>query len=856
MDPAHWQRVDWSELVHVDDRDRVAAGWKRFVDSGRTGYSARYRVLLPGSSSERVIEERGVRLPHEGPTRFVGTAHDVTDRASEDGSRQLAAEQDALHRLAACVASRPEAADVAELASREVARLFEVEAAGVVRFEARGPAVLMAGWSASPSQVAAGELIDVTVPHAVGAVHRTGRSSRVGWAPHTLDPGFEVAERVAVPVTVSGRLWGALAIASAVGITSDAEVRLRRFAELVALAISEAEARDALHVRVLQQTAVNRLGEIALRRGALDDLFADVVGAISETLSVDAAYVVQGLADGRAVARAATATGVAHIGVDFAATPDTLTGIALAGGISLVVEDFATDARFGSASATVKATGMSGGAYFVIRLPDRVWGLVCMLTAAPRTFTADEVAFLESVTNVVGSAIELAEAEQTIEHQAMHDALTGLPNRTLLTDRVTQALERAARSGSFIGVLYIDLDRFKDLNDSRGHAAGDQLLVAVARQLGAMVRPGDTAARVGGDAFAIVAEGLAGPEEALSLATRFVRDLRDEARAGVSVSIGVAVRRAGDAADEAMRDADTALYRAKAAGRGRVELFDNEMRARMLDRLQTEADLQVGLERDEFELHYQPIVELASGAVVGLEGLVRWQHPTRGLLAPGAFIAIAEESDVIFALGRRVIGRACADAARWNARHPDSGPIAVSVNLSPHQLGDEGLVEFLASSLAASGVRPGQLGLEITETVVLSHDDEHLLRLLEIKAMGVRLLLDDFGTGFSSLSHLQTVPLDTLKLDRSFVAGIDHNDRDSAIVVATRELARALDLDVVAEGVETAEQAVRLQRIGCEYVQGYFFARPMPRHEIDHLLAADPPWQLDERRALLGFGRV
>ncbi len=250
-------------------------------------------------------------------------------------------------------------------------------------------------------------------------------------------------------------------------------------------------------------------------------------------------------------------------------------------------------------------------------------------------------------------------------------------------------LDRAARTDSLVAVLYIDLDRFKDVNDSYGHSTGDALLVAVAEQLVTAVRPGDTVARVGGDAFAVVAEALGGPEEALALAERFLRDLRDENGAGVSASIGVAVRRSGDAADEAMRDADTALYRAKAAGRARVELFD-KMRVRMLDRLQTESDLRLALQRDEFDLYYQPIIVLADGSISALEALVRWRHPTRGLLAPGAFIAIAEETHVIMELGRLVIARACADAARWNAMLPDAPPIAVSVNLSPHQLADEG----------------------------------------------------------------------------------------------------------------------------------------------------------------------
>jgi diguanylate cyclase (GGDEF)-like protein len=847
-----WQPVDWNDVVHAADRDRVSAAWRRFVESERRSWTARYRVLGSGSGEERIVEDRGVRLEQGADIEFVGMSEDITDRsATASAVRHLASQQAAFQRVSAFVAAGPGAADVAALVAREAAELCETEAGGVVRFGEADSAVLTGWWSRSPSPMAIGDAIDISVPNAVGGVHRTGRSARVGWAPQAVDAGFDIAERVAVPINVAGRVWGAVAIASAARITSDAEAHLQRFAELVALAISEVEAREALQARIRQQAAVNELSVLALGRGDIDDLLAGAVGHVSTILGVDAAYVVEGLGDGRAVARAATSAARAHVGIDFDATPDTMTGIALAGGVSLVVEDFAADRRFGPVSATVTATGMVGGAYFVIRLPDRVWGLICVLTAARREFAADDLVFLESVSNVIGSAIEMSESEQTIRHQALHDALTGLPNSTLLADRLAQALDRAARTSSLVAVFYIDLDRFKDVNDSYGHSAGDALLVAVARQLETAVRPGDTAARVGGDAFAVVAEGLDGPEEALALGERFLREVRDENGAPIGASIGVAVRSSGDAAAEAMRDADTALHRAKAAGRGRVELFDNEMRVRMLDRLQTEADLRLALQRDELDLHYQPIILLADGSIAALEGLVRWQHPSRGLLVPGAFIAIAEESGLIMELGRFVIARACADAARWNALRPTAPPIAVSVNLSPHQLGDEGLAEFIATSIRASGIRPQQLGLEITETVVLGEDPTHLARLLAIKAIGLRLLLDDFGTGYSSLSHLRTVPLDTLKLDRSFVAGIDQNDRDSAIVVATRELARALSLEVVAEGVETAEQAIRLQAIGCEYVQGYFFSRPKRRPEIDVLLATEEPWRLDARREVL-----
>ncbi len=407
--------------------------------------------------------------------------------------------------------------------------------------------------------------------------------------------------------------------------------------------------------------------------------------------------------------------------------------------------------------------------------------MVCVLNARRRVFTSDDLLFLESVANVIGSGIERSESEQTIRHQAMHDALTGIPNRVLLHDRLQLALDRAGRDGTLVGVLYIDLDRFKDVNDSYGHSTGDALLVAAAERLTATLRPGDTVARVGGDEFAVIAEALAGPEEALALAERLLRALADPERSLPGASIGIAVRQGGDSVEEAMRDADTALYRAKAAGRGRAELFDNEMRARMLDRLQTEADLRGALERREFDLYYQPIVALADGTVAAVEGLIRWQHPTRGLVPPVAFIGIAEETGAIVEMGRFVIARACADAARWNAMCPGS-PIAVNVNLSALQLADAGLADFVETSLAASGIPASQLGLEITETVVFDDNPEHVARLLQIKRLGVRLLLDDFGTGYSSLGHLRRFPLDVLKLDRTFVAGVGsrrdgHGDR-------------------------------------------------------------------------------
>ncbi len=656
-----------------------------------------------------------------------------------------------------------------------------------------------------------------------------------------------------MPIRVGHRVWGALLIASekAGGIPANAGAGLARFAELVALAISEREARDELQWRVAQQAAVNELSALALGGGGFEDLLRAAIDRVALVLDVPMSSIIEVLDHDDALVRAVGGDQAAtHVGLRFKASPDTLTGVVLADGRSIVIEEFATDNRFTPTSEA--GDGMYGAAGFVIRLADRAWGTLAVLSSGKRVFTADELSFLESVAKVIGRAIERSESEQTIRHQALHDALTGIPNRTLLLDRLTLALERAIRTGTLVGVLYIDLDRFKDVNDTYGHPTGDALLMAVAEQLAAAIRPGDTVARVGGDEFAVVAESLTGPEEALALAERLLRELAAPMGALSGASIGVAVRKGGASAEDAMRDADTALYRAKASGRGRVELFDAEMRARLLDRLQTEADLRGALGRDEFDLHYQPIVRLPDGSIAALEGLVRWRHPTRGLLPPGVFISIAEETGVIVDLGRFVIARACADAARWNATRPGKPPILVTVNLSPVQLGDVGLPEFIATSLAASGIKPHQLGLEITETVVFSDNPEHATRLLEIRRLGVQLLLDDYGTGYSSLSYIRRFPLDYLKLDRQFVSGIGVDDTDTAIIVAICDLARALGLIVVAEGVETGEQLAALVAVGCEHAQGYYFARPLTRAKVDRMLASEPPWNVDARRAMLG----
>lgn len=439
------------------------------------------------------------------------------------------------------------------------------------------------------------------------------------------------------------------------------------------------------------------------------------------------------------------------------------------------------------------------------------------------------------VERMLGTTQDVTEqraAEQLLEHQALHDPLTGLPNRALFLDRLQHALTRARRPGSSLAVYFCDVDDFKDVNDSLGHDAGDELLVALPPRLREGLRAGDTVARFGGDEFVILCEDLDSEGEAIRIAERigaaFALPFELDGRPHhLSVSVGVVFVKGGEAgAAEVLRDADAAMYRAKGGGKGRFELFDAQMRASLVARLQTEADLRRALENGELRLHYQPVADLADGRLVGAEALVRWQHPERGLLAPAEFIAIAEDSGLIAPLGAWVLEEACRQALAWG------GGRFVSVNLSPRQLSHSDVPALLERALAETGVDPALLELEITENVLMEQSAGALATLRQLKAMGVRLMLDDFGTGWSSLAYLKRFPLDGLKIDREFVDGLGSEPEDTAIVAAVLSMAAALELDVIAEGVETEAQLAWLRERGCGLAQGFLLGRPMPAQEL------------------------
>ena len=451
---------------------------------------------------------------------------------------------------------------------------------------------------------------------------------------------------------------------------------------------------------------------------------------------------------------------------------------------------------------------------------------------------------------VVRDVTERKALEAQLEHQAFHDPLTGLPNRALLMDRLDHGLARARRDGSAIAVLFLDLDRFKAINDSLGHETGDRLLVEAARRLEGCVRPGDTAARFGGDEFVVLLGRVANEGEAIRVAERVLEALGPSFglvghELYVTASVGIALSRTPwDRPRDLLRDADAAMYRAKERGKARYALFEEEMNARALRHLALEGDLRRAAQNpgEEFVVHYQPKAELSTGEIVCVEALVRWRHPERGLLSPEEFVPLAEELDLVVPLGRWVIGEACAQLARWQSSSPTEPPLTASANLSAKQFEHEGLVGDVARALEESGLAPGCLILEITESAVMKNAPLAASVMRKLKALGVELSIDDFGTGYSSLSYLTRFPLDYLKIDRSFVAGLGEDPNDTVVALGIIELAHAMDLKVVAEGVETEGQLNRLRGMGCDMAQGDYLSGALPADEAASLLSARPRW--------------
>jgi diguanylate cyclase (GGDEF)-like protein len=483
-------------------------------------------------------------------------------------------------------------------------------------------------------------------------------------------------------------------------------------------------------------------------------------------------------------------------------------------------------------------------------------GLICVLDDSPRRWSTEDLTTLGEFGNLAGTELQLRQLlsdremrEQRLRHETVHDPLTGLPNRTLFMRRLADATLRARRGqDGLFAVLFLDVDGFKLVNDSMGHHVGDEMLVSIARRLEGCVRGGDIVARLGGDEFAILLERIIDVRDAAMVAERVQEALLAPLSIGgyehaTSASIGVALSSgASEQPEYVLRSADIAMYRAKNGGRGRYEMFDRAMHAEALTRLQIETDLRHAFERNEFFLHYQPIISLKSGAIVGAEALVRWRHFERGIVSPATFVPVAEDTGLVVPLGRWVLREACRQAREWRTSNGNAQDFTISVNLSVREFAQPDLVRTVSAILEESGLPPQALRIEITESAIIGQKHPAIETVEQLRTLGVAIHLDDFGTGYSALSYLHRLPLDAVKVDRAFTASIDQEERPLHVVRAIISLAHAIGLEVVAEGVANERQLELLREMGCDLAQGFNFSRPCNSDELGTLLTSGTRW--------------
>jgi diguanylate cyclase (GGDEF)-like protein/PAS domain S-box-containing protein len=644
-------------------------------------------------------------------------------------------------------------------------------------------------------------------------------------------------------------IWGATTIALVRDSHGRPQYAIAQMQDVTARRAAEERAGR----RAAQQGALARLSQIALGEQDLPALARATVRAITEILDVTLAGLAE-VSPGENGLRFVSGAHSDDVGDSDAARLDEGHALlTLSRREPVVVGDAAGETRFDPSGLLARGIA-SGVTVPVTGVEDVPFGVLGMYATEARAFDADDLAFLQAVANVLTGAVRRLAAERGLRFQALHDPLTKLPNRALLLDRLRLALARGRREHRWVVLLYVDLDDFKNVNDSLGHAAGDALLRELSPRLADVLRPSDTLARLAADEFAILCEGLDEVTESAAIAERILAVVgRPMTVGGVELrptaSVGIALAEPGVAADgeDLLRDASVAMYRAKHAGRGRYELFDDRMRAETVERVALTNDLRRAIEAGDLRLVYQPVVAFAQRRVTGFEALVRWTHPELGEIGPARFIPLAEQHGLIAPLGSWVLREALDQQCRWRDAGLELGAMRMSVNVSRVQLGRPDLAAEILGALAQRGLEPSSLTVEVTESAVMEDPDVAHATLHALHASGVNIALDDFGVGQSSLACLRDLPLDALKLDRGFITSLATSREAAAIVRAVTDMARTLGFTVVAEGIETEAQGQVVEALGCEVGQGFLYARPVSPGEapavveaLDALLGGPP----------------
>ena len=712
---------------------------------------------------------------------------------------------------------------------------------------------------------------NVTFGHGQGLIGRVWDTGQPLWSPditsdprtlrraHAMDMG--VRAQFDVPVTAADRPIGVLVFSSRE--VREPDDRLLRAVSAIGSQIGQflqrKEADDKIRRQALRQRLIAEFGKEALANGDIADVLHRATALVSRTLDVELADVLELEPVGeQLVYRAVSGWPEEWVGRRrVPLTPGSRVHHVLTQGEPFLGENFEENDGFNP--SRLAAFGVKSGGRVPILGSKGTFGLLGVHSRQQRLYTEDDASFLRSIANILAIAVERKTAEDRLAHLAEFDTVTGLPNRHLFRDRLGQSLTQAQRNDRQVAVLFIDLDRFKIVNDTHGHAVGDILLKQVGTRLGSCVRSGDTVARLAGDEFAIVLSGLAKADDAGLVAQKVVQTLvapfeLEGHQTYISASVGVSVYPVdGDQVDTLLRNADTAMYRAKQQGRNGYQFYLPEMNERLMERLQLEAKLRGALERGEFRLHYQPKIGLDTGAISGFEALLRWQQGDR-LVSPADFIPILEDTGLIVPVGEWVVRAVCSQIRDWQTQGISAPRVAV--NLSTRQFQHKNLVLMVEGILRETGVAPDLLELELTESLLMSDAEEAAGMLRELKGLGVRLGIDDFGTGYSSLAYLKRFPLDTLKIDRAFIRDIVTDSDDATLTLTIINLAHSMRLKVVAEGVETQAQVDFLRRNGCDEMQGYYFARPMPAGECLRMLIEDREFTENATRSAIRLLRL